>query len=352
MRKHGLLLVVFAAFLSLSWRGGEKPRVLLYYDMEGISGIDKSDYTRFGNPLYREGQTLLTQDVNAAIRGLIRGGVGEIMVTDAHGSGNPEPDIFLDDMDPRARFEWRDRPFRPYIDSPNDSYDAIVCIGMHAGAGFSGFLSHTFTIEPLWKINGLEFNETMIVAQSAARFGIPLIMVSGDDVLGVQIQEIFPKAEYAIVKEAVDVSSATLFPSEEAMRRIEDAAAAAVEKLQKEAPEPWSLPGPYRWEISFLSERQAEWASIYPGVERVNSITVGFNVTDWIHGYEVSTEKVIPLARRERIYVLQDIVKEMPEAQQIMQQFEERLLQRLYQGYPPVRPVPTPEPQPRYHGVR
>src|SRR5436189_4977397 len=84
-----------------------KPRIFLYYDMEGTSGIKRETQTSFSHPAdYQPAREFLTGDVNAAIRGLIAGGAGEIVVTDAHGSGNPDPDILLEKMDKRATFDW------------------------------------------------------------------------------------------------------------------------------------------------------------------------------------------------------------------------------------------------------
>lgn len=351
MLRNGRFLLILLAIGLIGWRGGEKPRILLFYDMEGISGIDSVGYTEFKNPLYPVGQKFLTQDVNSAIRGLVAGGAGEIVVTDAHGSGNPEPDILLDEMNPGAKFEWRNAPFRPYIDSPGPDYDAIVCIGMHAGAGTKGFLAHTYTIEPLWKINGETFNETMIIAQSASRFDIPVIMVSGDDILGDRIQAVFPHAEYALVKEAASISSAILLPSEEVSNRIEKAAEVAVHRLKRGVFKPWSLPGPYRWEISFQNDTQARWASIFPGVTRVNNITVAFDSDDWVKGYLLVTEKLIPIASRERLLLLRQIVQAAPNGDALMKSFNSELMQRWFRGYPPAGPIPQPEPRPRYQGV-
>jgi len=50
----------------------------------------------------------------------------------------------------------RDRPFDIYMDSYDQSVDAIVAVAMHAGAGNpAGFLSHTYTIEDIqYRVNG------------------------------------------------------------------------------------------------------------------------------------------------------------------------------------------------------
>ena len=83
-----------------------------------------------------------------------------------------------------------------------DEAAAIVCIGMHARANTNGFLAHTYTYEPAFRVNGLDITETQIIALSAARWGVPVIMVSGDDVLETQLRPEFPDLEYAVVKTA------------------------------------------------------------------------------------------------------------------------------------------------------
>src|SRR5262249_15023787 len=85
------------------------PRILISYDMEGVSGALTPDYVLADKPTqYAIGRKSLTSDVNAAIRGLVKGGAGSIWVQDAHGSGNVyEPDLLVSEMDPHASFDFR-----------------------------------------------------------------------------------------------------------------------------------------------------------------------------------------------------------------------------------------------------
>src|SRR5215468_172153 len=219
--------------IGLSQRGPLK--VLLLYDMEGVSGATDFKHTSFSHPTeYTEGRKSLTADVNAAIAGLKAAGASEIVVVDGHGSGNNTgPDVLEDQLLPPARTLYRDAPFDIYMDSYDHSFDAISAVGMHAAAGNSvGFLSHTYTFEDVeYKVNGVSFNESMILAAGAARLKIPLIMVSGDDQLENEIRRAMPWVKYASVKHAVDRSRAEALPREEASRRIEDAAREGLEKL-------------------------------------------------------------------------------------------------------------------------
>ena len=64
-------------------------KILVYYDMEGISGLDNPQGLKLGNEEYVPTRDLLTKDVNAVIDGLFAGGADVVDVVDAHGSGSP-----------------------------------------------------------------------------------------------------------------------------------------------------------------------------------------------------------------------------------------------------------------------
>jgi D-amino peptidase len=176
-----------AALLAASVAG---PRVLLVYDMEGVTAAAAPRDVQMGAPSYPATRESLTEDVNAAIRGLLEAGAAEVVLTDGHGSGNPEPDYLLDRLPMGARLERRDGPCDPFLDVVDRSFAAVVAVGMHGRGGGRGFLPHTFLGHTRWTMAGHELNESLIVAASAARFGVPLILVTGDDVLQ---QELAPE---------------------------------------------------------------------------------------------------------------------------------------------------------------
>ena len=106
-------------------------RVLVYHDMEGLTGQSDPNTFRFSHPeRYAVGRTYLTGDVNAVVAGLFDGGADEVHIVDGHGSGNPEPDLLLDQLDERAQLVSRDAVFDAYVDliEPG-TYDAIAEIG-------------------------------------------------------------------------------------------------------------------------------------------------------------------------------------------------------------------------------
>lgn len=186
-------------------------RVLVYHDMEGLAGQDDFRTFNFSHQAYyARGRQLLADDVNAVVRGLFAGGASSVDILDAHGSGNPEPDLMPSLLDPRAKQVQRDSAFRHYVDvvAPN-VYDAVAAVAMHAKTGSGGFASHTITIGMAPWMNGHPLTETEIVAYSWGRVGVPVIFVSGDDRLERDL-ETMPWIQYVVTKRATSASSVDL----------------------------------------------------------------------------------------------------------------------------------------------
>ena len=208
-------------------------KILLYYDMEGLSGQNVITSIDFPRPEYYEARELLTADVNAVVDGLFAGGTDSVFVVDAHGSFNAEPDILLDKMDPRAQMLFKKEKFHPYIDLLNEnSYDAIVAVAMHSKTGGGGFAEHTLNLGTDWILNGMSISESDILAYSWGRIGIPLIFVSGDDKLAEQLSWM-NWLEYVTTKEAKGIDDALLYPVEEVRDNLSVAARHSVENLDK-----------------------------------------------------------------------------------------------------------------------
>ncbi len=206
-------------------------RILIYHDMEGLSGQDDPTSFEFGKPLYATGRELLVGDVNAVIEGLFEGGADEVHVVDGHGSGNPDPDLLLDRLDPRAEMTFRDAAFDAYGDLPEPArFDAIAVVGMHAKTGSGGFASHTFTLGMDILFNGRSITETELIAFSWGRYDTPVIFGSGDDRLAADL-ETMPWIEFVTVKTATSASTAELRPIDEARADLRAGAARAVRNL-------------------------------------------------------------------------------------------------------------------------
>jgi D-amino peptidase len=354
-KKLGLALVSALVFVLSQGQAQQRAlKVLVLYDMEGVSGASSERFTHFGaDPEYTEGRRSLTADVNAAIAGLKAAGATDIVVVDGHGSGNgAEPDVFEKELLPPAKMISRDRSFDIYMDSYDQSIDAIVAIGMHAGAGNpDGFISHTYTVEDVqYRVNGAPFNETMILALGAARFGIPVIMVSGDDVLEKEIRRFLPGIKYAAGKHAVSRAKAEPFLREEVSRRIEKAAREGLLGLA-EARLPQGFPGPYRFALSFQDDSQAETAAALQGAELLaDGISVEVRAADFEDGYRASLRLISAAGLVGRLQAMQRALAAQPNAKELREAVSEARLARWFD--PASVPPAAPGAPRRYFGAR
>jgi D-amino peptidase len=351
-RLIGVLLIAAAAASSI--RAQRSLKVLLLYDMEGVSGATDFRHTSFAHPIeYGQGRKSLTADVNAAVAGLKAAGASDVVVVDGHGSGNAgQPDVLEDELAAPAKMHYRDSPFDIYMDSFDESIDAIVAIGMHAGAGNrQGFLSHTYTFEDVeYKVNGIPFNESMILAMGAARLRIPLVAVTGDDQLEKELRRELPWVQYATVKHAVDRSKAEALPREEASRRIEIAARDGLSRLA--AAEVPNFKDLYRFELTFQDESQARNAALIPDAELLtDGVSVQFTARDFEDGYRTSVRLISMASAVGRATAMNAIISRPPANGELKTAVTDWLYARFLQGMP--APATTQSPQkPRYWGAR
>lgn len=351
--------LVFLALLALGIAAAPQPKplkVLLLYDMEGVTGAVSVKQTSFSSKTeYEAGRQSLTADVNAAIAGLKAGGAWEIIVVDGHGSGNTTgPDVLVDQLLAPAKMICRERPFDIYMDSYDSSIDAIIAVGMHAGAGNeAGFISHTYSIEDTqYRVNGVPFNESMILAMGAARYGLPLIMVSGDDELEKEARRFLPWAKYAVVKRAVGRAKAEPYPREEVSRRIEAAAREAVAAFGSMRPAAIT-PAPFRFALTFQDDQMAQAVVRLQGAEMApDGVAVQIRAHDFEEGYRASLRMISTAGLVGRVQSLQRVLNAQPNAEALRQAASDFVIDRWFNPQPAgAAPAGAPAPL-RYWGAR
>ena len=148
-------------------------RVALSADMEGISGLrDPRSILAFERSYWKEGRRLMTADVVAAAKGLLRGGADEVVVLDNHASGNPQ-NVIAAELPEGARLEsWN------VFDLAVESVDALLQVGYHARAGVAAFVSHTYVPWLRLRVDGELISESHGRAWAAA---VPLLGITGNE---------------------------------------------------------------------------------------------------------------------------------------------------------------------------
>ena len=205
-------------------------KIYIFVDMEGISGISGSDFVTNNGRFYQDGRKYYTMDINACAAGCFKAGAEQVLVRDGHGSGNH---AIWEMLDPRVEIiQGRTTTGRRLPDIEGSA--GIIFLGYHAMAGSSAaLLEHTYssaTVQNVW-LNGKAVGELGIDSAIAAEYGVPTIMVSGDDKLCAEASEWVPNAVACQVKSGYTCQGARLLSLERAHQLIESTAIEAVKKI-------------------------------------------------------------------------------------------------------------------------
>jgi len=162
--------------------------------------------------------------------------------------------------------------------------DGVMYVGYHARAGSqNGILAHTWSasrIANLW-LNDVLVGEYGLNGALAGHFGVPVLMISGDQTACAQAVELLGALETAVVKQATGFASAECLPLKTAHQLMREAASRAVLRLKAgNAPRPYLVAKPVRVTIEFLQPEFADRAVRLPGAKRLDGRRIEFVVPD------------------------------------------------------------------------
>ena len=240
-------------------------KILIAADMEGITGVTTWDQVTPGHAEYARFRKLMTEDVNAAVRGACDAGADEILVADGHWAGS---NILIEELDRRAKLNSGSPSPFSMMQGIDESVDAVFFIGYHARNGSqNAILDHTWssrTVANVW-LNDLLTGEYGLNAAVAGHFGVPVIMASGDQTACRQICDLLGEIESAVVKHASGRFAAECLVPQRSQGMIYTAAKRAIERLAEgSAPDPFVLDTPIRVTVEFFSSDMADRASTIP----------------------------------------------------------------------------------------
>ncbi len=276
MPRHRRSLLAFAMLaLSPVATFAQRPlKVYISVDMEGITGVVSNEQLGPGAFEYERARQFMTGEALAAIQGARDAGATEIVVSDSHGNGqNLLIDQFPDDV--TIVRSWP-RPLM-MMEGIDSSFAAAVFIGYHAGtANTRGVRAHTMSSATLTGValNGRQVPEGGINAAIAGYFGVPVVMVSGDDAAVEEVQRFAAGMEGAVVKRAISFHSAATMTPKAAQGLIRARVKAGVENRARIAP--FVLSGAVTADLSFKHYRVAEILTYLPIVSRVDAHTIRF----------------------------------------------------------------------------
>ena len=244
-------------------------KILIAADMEGVTGVVCWDHVSSSHPEYARFRRLMTEDVNAAIRGAFDAGADEVIVSDGHSWGR---NILIEALDSRARLRCGSPSPLSMVSGVETGVDGVAFVGYHARIGAeNAILEHTWSDERIFdlRLNGQSVGETALNAALCGHFDAPVIMLSGDQTVCAEAQSLLGDIETAVVKLATGRNSAECFPPAVTGQRIYEAAFRAVTRLREgNTPPPLRLSAPIILEIDFTQSEMADKASLLPGATR------------------------------------------------------------------------------------
>jgi D-amino peptidase len=263
-----LAALVFPALVSA------QVKIYVMTDLEGVSGVYKFAQTREKDtPLNIQACEYFMQDLAAVVRGLRDGGATEVLVVDGHGSQAIIPHM----MAPGAKYATG-RP-KPGVGlwGLDESFAGMVQFGAHAMMGTAdGVLNHTQSSIPenrYW-YNGIESGELAQCALIAGHFGVPTILVTGDEATCREATRFFgPECVTVAVKRGISREAAVLYPFEESRKALFEGARKAIAAVARCKPYVLKLP----------IEARMQYLDLKSGLPEPKLITKEWTIPDALH---------------------------------------------------------------------
>ncbi|MFI8324024.1 M55 family metallopeptidase [Streptomyces sp. NPDC085529] len=240
-------------------------KILISADMEGATGVTWPADVLPGTPQWERCRPMFTSDVNAAALGFFDGGADEVLVNEAHWTMR---NLLLERLDDRVQMlTGRHKSLSMVEGVQHGDVDGIAFVGYHTGAGAEGVLAHTYlanSITGVW-LNGLRASEGVLNAHVVAEYGVPVVLVTGDDLTCEDALGYAPEALKVAVKDHVSRYAAVCRTPARTAADIRAAAREAAALAVRHDP---VHAGPHTVEVEFDAEHLGAAATVVPGVAR------------------------------------------------------------------------------------
>ena len=262
-------------------------RVFLAVDIEGIAGVVHVDEGSPGNPEYERARRLMTNEASAVVAGIFDAdSTAEVTVADVHG---PYRNMIPELLDERATLlRGKPRHFGMMDGIDDGEYDVAMFIGVHGKAGSDdSVLSHTFTGSILdVVVNGQSWGELGLNSAMAGAFGVPGVLVAGDQSVVAETAGIFglgmPTVQ--VKKSRAHLASESLHPNV-ACRLLREAAADVI--MNSPGIGPLVVESPVTVEVTLNRPVLADLVAMLDNVERIDGRTIRFTRDDFPNVYRI-----------------------------------------------------------------
>lgn len=273
-------MLLFCCLTSAAAAQRDGLKLYISCDMEGVVATMTGDHLGPGGFEYQAARRWQTQEVLAAIEAARESGVTEILISDSHGNG----ENLLVDMLPEDVMLVRSWP-RPLsmMEGIDSTFDAAILLGYHASTlNRDGVRAHTISsgrLAGVW-LNERPMPEAGISAAVAGFYGVPVIMISGDDAAVAEAQDVIGDIEGAVLKWNISFHAAKTIMPPAAYRLIGEKVRSALRRLDEF--QPLVLSGPITVDVRFKNYRPSQVLAYLPIVERTDSHSIRYVGTDMV----------------------------------------------------------------------
>jgi len=266
-------------------------KIFISSDMEGTAGVVDWEQVRPGSADYPYFAGLLCAEVNAAIVGAMDAGATEFLVNDSHGRmANLRPDALAG----RARYlSGRLKP-RYMMEGLDETFDAAFFVSYHGSMSSGGsVLSHTYFPAAIAEVrlNGRIVGEAGLNALVARAFGVPVVLVTGDDTTAAELEPLCPGLRSAVVKRSVTRFAAESLHPDAACELIRAEAKTATAHAAATRPPLITLPATI--DVRFHNSDYAQLAARIAGVERTGDVDATMSGPDPLELFETFVTVVL-----------------------------------------------------------
>jgi D-amino peptidase len=273
---QGLCLAALLAVSAGAGQAAEGKKIYIMTDLEGVSGVYKFTQTReTTTSLAREAREYAMGDLAAVVRGLREGGATEILVIDGHGN-----QAFIPHLLPAGAKFITGQPRPKGLLGLDGSFAGLVLFGHHAMMGTpGGVLNHTQSsrTENRYWYHGVESGELAQEAAIAGHYGVPPILVTGDEATCREARKFFgPSCVTVAVKQGVAREAAILYPFEETRRMLYEGAKRAMAAIP--ACKPYRIKLPIQAKKQYLKLNGTAEPEL---ITRTGTIADGLHILDF-----------------------------------------------------------------------
>ncbi|GHH96748.1 M55 family metallopeptidase [Neobacillus kokaensis] len=258
-------------------------KIYISVDMEGITGLVDHTHVDSEKHNYERGRIIMTDEANYVVTSAFEAGAKEVIVNDSHSKMN---NLLIERLHSETQLITGDvKPFS-MVQGLDETFTGAIFTGYHARAAQPGVMAHSmiFGVRNMF-INDVAIGELGFNAYVAGYYGVPVIMVAGDDYAAREAEQLIPNVTTAIVKEAISRSAAKTLTPIKAGQLLREKTALAIKNFDKV--KPLTPPEKPLLSIEFTNYGEAEWANLMPGTEIVPGTTiVRFQAKDILEAYQ------------------------------------------------------------------